>query len=378
MTDPIRAMTEDKYPLADENDPAITITMAWLGADKHSARRVLADIDGARASVPGRRPSEAQVERAIKAVFDEEWLSSPSNAAAVVEWHKRMSRALAAASIPPDPRPPLTAATIARADETWFSNIRAGVAPLIAMARVLREAGHSHETPAPVASDQNSETNAHGQDTGEAESTPVSVIDEIAAERKRQIEVEGWDADHDAEHDCGQLAKAAACYALHAGSNDDDRQVNSGFSPPNWPWTGFWKPSRPRRELIKAAALIVAEIERLDRGKETFTSTPVDGVQTQVRYSPAPIPPLAPEPAWTKEMASLIEELWAIHQCKGHNDAERKRRADKKAAAFPPASAWPPSDCKMNASSIGNGPCAATRKCTQGDCAHWGEGGERG
>jgi len=36
--------------------------------------------------------------------------------------------------------------------------------------------------------------------------------------------------------------------------------------PDVWPWGGFtWKPTTPRRDLVKAAALILAEIERLDR-----------------------------------------------------------------------------------------------------------------
>jgi hypothetical protein len=79
------------------------------------------------------------------------------------------------------------------------------------------------------------------------------VIDEIAAERRRQVEVEGWSTSHDDDHDKGELAKAAACYAI-------------GFRDPWWPWNvKWWNPHGRRRNLIKAAALIVAEIERLDR-----------------------------------------------------------------------------------------------------------------
>jgi hypothetical protein len=76
----------------------------------------------------------------------------------------------------------------------------------------------------------------------------AKVIDEIAAERRRQIEAEGFDADHDsgADHRMGQLARAASAYAYYAGLSDKEREDR-------------------RRDLIKAAALIVAEIERLDR-----------------------------------------------------------------------------------------------------------------
>ena len=82
----------------------------------------------------------------------------------------------------------------------------------------------------------------------------MSVIDEIEAERRRQIDVEGWTPEHDDQHADGSLAQAAACYAIG--------------SPLYWPWDcKWWKPKGERRDLVRAAALIVAEIERLDRGE---------------------------------------------------------------------------------------------------------------
>jgi len=101
------------------------------------------------------------------------------------------------------------------------------------------------------------------------------VIAEIAAERRRQVEQEGWTAEHDDSHDGGELALAAAAYAYAATLTDEYRRYVSGsFSIRNnellrslWPssWTGWWKPKTRRRDLIRSAALIVAEIERLDR-----------------------------------------------------------------------------------------------------------------
>lgn len=102
----------------------------------------------------------------------------------------------------------------------------------------------------------------------------ANVIAEIAAERRRQVEVEGWTAEHDDEHVDGSLATVAAAYA------DKNRQMTTfsteGYDgayrdhpiPKCWPrsWQpSWWKPSTTRRDLIKAGALIVAEIERLDR-----------------------------------------------------------------------------------------------------------------
>src|SRR5207302_1652935 len=86
----------------------------------------------------------------------------------------------------------------------------------------------------------------------------ASAIEDIAAERKRQIEVEGWDSQHDDNHDNGELAKAAACYAVG--------------DPMEWPWSlQWWKPRDRRRDLVRAGALIVAELERLDRMPQTAT-----------------------------------------------------------------------------------------------------------
>jgi hypothetical protein len=95
---------------------------------------------------------------------------------------------------------------------------------------------------------------------------------DVLAERQRQVTAEGWTPEHDDAHDSGQLAGAASCYAAHvngrqwvffAGCADD---YKSEPTPDYWPWDeSWWKPTTPRRDLIKAAALILAEIERLDR-----------------------------------------------------------------------------------------------------------------
>lgn len=87
----------------------------------------------------------------------------------------------------------------------------------------------------------------------------MTAIEDIAAERRRQIEAEGWTPEHDDNHRDGAMAEAAACYCI--GSQYDLR-------PDRWPWhKDWWKPTTRRRNLIKAAALIVAEIERLDRAE---------------------------------------------------------------------------------------------------------------
>ncbi|MFU3243172.1 hypothetical protein ACM7MS_23510 [Pseudomonas aeruginosa] len=95
---------------------------------------------------------------------------------------------------------------------------------------------------------------------------------DVQAERRRQITAEGWTPEHDDEHSHGQMARAAACYAL-AGSNAPNDGTAALLVSLAWPWDEqWWKPTTTRRDLVKACALGLAEIERLDRaaapGKE--------------------------------------------------------------------------------------------------------------
>jgi hypothetical protein len=106
-------------------------------------------------------------------------------------------------------------------------------------------------------------------------------IQRIAAERKRQIEAEGWTPDHDDDHEDGELARAAICYA--APLPVYIRARGSGRASFIDPWPAWWSAKwdkRPRdadgdlaaptpgqriRMLEKAGALIAAEIDRLMR-----------------------------------------------------------------------------------------------------------------
>lgn len=100
-------------------------------------------------------------------------------------------------------------------------------------------------------------------------------LDDIAAERRRQIEVEGWTPEHDDGHDADQLALAAAAYATPARERVQALRGGAkvyGIGSASlrtmlWPFDGLPSPRERRRELIIAAALLLAEIERLDRAK---------------------------------------------------------------------------------------------------------------
>lgn len=100
---------------------------------------------------------------------------------------------------------------------------------------------------------------------------------DVLRERERQVSKEGWTTGHDDTHNRGELAAAAACYAMPESHREmlPARRVKLTYihkytyipeRPRLWPWSyRRWKPSDRRRNLIKAGALILAEIERLDR-----------------------------------------------------------------------------------------------------------------
>ncbi|HEJ9850718.1 TPA: hypothetical protein SMN88_000597 [Pseudomonas aeruginosa] len=118
---------------------------------------------------------------------------------------------------------------------------------------------------------------------------------DVQAERRRQVEAEGWTPEHDDEHDSGELAAAGAAYALHAADHLNPYSQGDGGdeAPSCWPWhdgiagrgegpektePAWWKPSTPRRDLVKACALALAEIERLDRAG--ISQSPQPGATT--------------------------------------------------------------------------------------------------
>jgi len=96
------------------------------------------------------------------------------------------------------------------------------------------------------------------------------VVNQVAAERERQKHIEGWTPENDDGYTFGEIAKAASYYATYASGKMLHRAAvgmrEDREAPEGWPWAAeWWKPTTRRRDLIKAAAFIVAEIERLDR-----------------------------------------------------------------------------------------------------------------
>ncbi|WP_421705699.1 hypothetical protein [Alloalcanivorax xenomutans] len=98
--------------------------------------------------------------------------------------------------------------------------------------------------------------------------TATTAVHDVLAERQRQIEAEGRTPSHDDQHRDSELPRAAYTYLLHTVVQNSGRAHSDELTttPLTWPWAPrWWKPASPRRNLIKAGALILAEIERLDR-----------------------------------------------------------------------------------------------------------------
>lgn len=118
----------------------------------------------------------------------------------------------------------------------------------------------------------------------------TSAAVDVLNERKRQIEAEGWTPEHDDTHNQGDLALAAAVYAspvniyrkkfvaggvsfLDPFPWDYGKHYEYGENRPTGRNYGSNVPPDPstynyeeRRDLlVKAGALVLAEIERIDR-----------------------------------------------------------------------------------------------------------------
>lgn len=94
---------------------------------------------------------------------------------------------------------------------------------------------------------------------------------DVLAERTRQITAEGWTPEHDDRNGSCELAAAAATYATC--TEPEQLQISGAVA---WPWRrGWWKPTTYRQNLVKAGALILAEIERLDRANAPLQELPV-------------------------------------------------------------------------------------------------------
>lgn len=86
----------------------------------------------------------------------------------------------------------------------------------------------------------------------------------VKEERQRQVKEEGFDFDHDRLHPQGTLIRAAHCYHCYAMAQLEGEAIEENKLLSLWPFgLEWWNPSNdPVRNMVKAAALIAAEIDR--------------------------------------------------------------------------------------------------------------------
>lgn len=113
----------------------------------------------------------------------------------------------------------------------------------------------------------------------------LSGAEMIAVERARQVHEEGWTEDHDDDHRNGELARAAVTYCLTAHPRGlDDLSEAARF----WPFDGDWlKPRSKIEDLVRAGALIAAEIDRLNRNgnpSQDRDSSPIAATLTYLNW----------------------------------------------------------------------------------------------
>jgi len=92
---------------------------------------------------------------------------------------------------------------------------------------------------------------------------------DVLVERWRQVEAEGYDVGNDDGHVLGELGAYAAFYAMPPAARDwPAEETGYGATWGEAIVPADWTPPKPgdrRRELVKAGALVLAEIERMDR-----------------------------------------------------------------------------------------------------------------
>lgn len=118
------------------------------------------------------------------------------------------------------------------------------------------------------------------RDAPQAQPVGFAAVD-VLAERQRQVEAEGWAPHKDDDYQRNELSRAAVAYA-HPSPKMSSGWMTEGHDggqhqfprevPVDWPFhPHWWKPTTRRRNLVKAGALILAEIERLDRQNPALT-----------------------------------------------------------------------------------------------------------
>lgn len=274
---------------ADETDDCDyimwPIEMAWVAWQARAALDTgsVTDKASTRPVPAGQTPLDARLSHPLLLVFAEGEKARDTGAASPYHGHSLEHCLHAAGWVQRDlmialdaakkrlaaPQPPASASDGKKPVEVSVKSPPAPSLDVDALAQEIRRVDSNHDLGAgalaealmPFLSGHSAHPDAYRQG---AEEMPTAWHD-VIAERRRQISVEEWTPDNDDDHEGGEMALAAAAYAENAARGYDG-DICDEDPPYAWPWADkWWKPTTRRRDLVKAGALILAEIERLDR-----------------------------------------------------------------------------------------------------------------
>lgn len=90
----------------------------------------------------------------------------------------------------------------------------------------------------------------------------------ILRERMDQVEKHGFDIAHDDAHSDGEIVEGALAYVMAGAAIDADRASHvPGIEASHWPWSELFKPTDALTCYVKAAAMLMAEADRLIRAR---------------------------------------------------------------------------------------------------------------
>lgn len=93
-----------------------------------------------------------------------------------------------------------------------------------------------------------------------------TLLNDIKTECRAQLSHEGWTPEDGDPRHPGDLALAAAAYAVAGSSEDDSDGTAPALSRLLWPWSAAeLKPHDYRCNLVRAGALVLAELQRVER-----------------------------------------------------------------------------------------------------------------
>lgn len=144
--------------------------------------------------------------------------------------------------------------------------------------------------------------------TASAQVLTGKALRDIVAERVAQVEVHGFDLDHDLHHTAAVLATAGTGYATTAIDALDGRHHPADQPPREWPFEdAAWKAGEPRAMLVKAGALIWAALDRIDRA---IADAIANGERPDYDISDAGV--MTALPTWKRDDSSTFLRLQLV------------------------------------------------------------------